>query len=118
MPPRTILLVDDDPSILMVVEKMLKILKHTVISAKNGELALKQANSYEGVIDYAIIDYILPDIDGKQLMHELINQYPEMKIIISTGLGSSPEIQALLNEGAYAILSKPFSIKDLKETIV
>jgi len=90
-----ILVIDDDPNIRLLVGKFLTMDAHEVDLAENGVVGLKLAglNQY----DLVITDVIMPDKDGLEVVMELKQLCPLVRIIVMTGGGAKFSIQELLN---------------------
>ncbi|KAF0249652.1 MAG: Histidine kinase [bacterium] len=113
MPAAQMLIVDDEDSVREVLADMLDIFGHSVVqcsSAQAGLVALKTAN-----FDIIFTDLAMPDMDGWALSEQVRQHWPKTKIILMTGYGadSSPDNQAKVD----AIISKPFDIEQLQETL-
>ncbi len=114
-----ILIVDDEPSVLKMLNKMLKDESDDIVEAKNGEEALQICQQQE--IDLMITDIVMPEKHGIDLIMEVKNIKPDVPIIaISGGGGVSGrfdylEIAELL--GAKNILHKPFSVGELRDVV-
>jgi two-component system, OmpR family, KDP operon response regulator KdpE len=103
-----ILLVDDEPAILKVLAIKLKISGYDVVCASNGEEALKLVR--ESSPDLALLDVILPGMDGLQLLHE-IRSFSKIPVIV---FSARPENAATaLSLGANDFLTKPFDTDTL-----
>ena len=114
---RTVLVVDDETTILKIIHKMLELHKHTVITASSGQIAIDLIQTYEGKIDYMILDLSMPGMSGAQTFEIIHKDYPELKVIISSGFGKTPETLKFIDMGATAILAKPFEMKELIDLI-
>lgn len=116
---KKILIVDDEPSVLKMLRKMLKDESEEILEAENGEQAIELCQEQE--IDLMITDIIMPKKHGIDLIMEVKNKFPNLPIIaISGGGGVSGrfdylEIAELL--GANNILHKPFEAIDLRDAI-
>lgn len=114
-----ILIVDDEPSVLKMLRKMLRDESDDIVEAKNGEEALQICQQQE--IDLMITDIVMPEKHGIDLIMEVKNIKPDVPIIaISGGGGVSGrfdylEIAELL--GAKNILHKPFSAGELRDVV-
>ncbi len=111
----TILLVDDDPSILKVLELRLKSRSFRVLSAPDGQCALNMAD--ESAIDLAVIDYKLEDCDGMSLMEKLWERQQGVPVIILTAYGTIDKAVEAMRRGACHYLTKPFDGEDLVRQI-
>ncbi|MDR4508026.1 MAG: sigma-54 dependent transcriptional regulator [Candidatus Brocadiaceae bacterium] len=106
-----ILVIDDDTSILEVLEMRLKALGYYVISATDGNKA-KQALSSDS-INLAIVDLRLSEENGIELMEEILGHYPKLPIIILTAHGSIESAVEAMKKGAYSYIAKPFKNEDI-----
>jgi two-component system NtrC family response regulator len=110
-----ILLVDDDPNCLDAIDQILRRDGYEIIKAEQGRPALKLLS--ENIIDLAIIDYNLPDIDGIYILNEIKRIYKNIPIIIMTS-DLSKEIKiASLEAGAYSFITKPINIPIFKDIV-
>ncbi|HGJ66340.1 TPA: response regulator [bacterium] len=110
-----ILLVDDDPNCLDAIDQILRRDGYEIIKAEQGRHALKLLS--ENIIDLAIIDYNLPDIDGIYILNEIKRIYRNIPIIIMTS-DLSKEIKiASLEAGAYSFITKPINIPIFKDIV-
>lgn len=108
-----VLLVDDDPDVGRVVERMVRTLGCTVVVAESGEAA--RALVAGAVPDLAIVDLTLPDIDGFSLVEELAAALGDRTppIIILSGRGDPRPAPAAV----IAMLMKPVPMKELVATV-
>lgn len=115
--PKKILLVDDDPGAHVIIVPILTKSGYFVVSAKNGEQALHLALGERP--DLIILDVILPGIKGRDLCKKM-KAYEVLKnkpVVFLTAQDSEDEIQAELEVGAVAHLSKPVSPADLLKCV-
>lgn len=101
-----ILLVDDEAEILRLLSRRLTRRGHQVSAATNGEEAL--ARLQEVAFEVAILDYMMPGMNGLELARQCLARRPELKILILTG---SPIIAEIEAEG-FACLRKPLENLD------
>jgi len=111
-----ILFIDDDATVLLIGEMMLKDLGYDVITSDSGVagLALLSKN-----IDLILLDIMLPDISGIDVL-KLIKENEEVKnipVIMQTGIQDSNEIDEAYKLGAVCVLLKPYNKNDLKDKI-
>ncbi len=82
----TVLLVDDQRDILRLLHSTLDTLKNKeieIIEAPSGEEALLEVGRHK--IDLMITDYLLPGINGVELMHKVRVRNPDVRVILITG---------------------------------
>ena len=115
MADERILVVDDDPSLLTLLQIRLKSMGFTVTPCGTGEDALTRA--HEESFDFAILDLRLPDLDGLGLMEELHILHSGLPVLILTAHGCIPNAVEAMKKGAYGYLTKPFDDKELLASI-
>ena len=107
-----VLVVDDDPLVLMNTAAMLEDLGHDVLEATSGEQALRVLRRVDGV-DLVITDQLMPGMTGSQLIAVIRSERPELPIILATGYS---ELQAA-TDASLPRLAKPFFQADLARVI-
>ena len=107
--PIEILIVDDEPSIVVPIQFLMEQQGYTVMVAENGEGALDIIYKYKP--DLILLDIMLPRIDGYEVCEivRLDPRYRDIKIIFLTAKGREVEIAKGLALGADAYITKPFS---------
>ncbi len=113
--PDTILLVDDEPSMLEFLDIMLSRLGFTVLTASSGEKGLKVYR--EKSPNLILTDVKMPGMSGLDLMKKVHDLDPEVPIIAVTAYSSAEDALRAVREGAYDYISKPFQIDDLRLVI-
>lgn len=106
-----ILIVDDDPDILELIRFYLHRDGFKVSNACNGLVAMDVAEKTK--VDLAIIDVMMPQMDGWELCHHLREDYPEMPILMVTAKGETNHKIKGFNLGADDYLVKPFDPLEL-----
>ena len=110
-----ILIVDDELSIRKALEKFLTELKYTVFTAGDGEEALKILGRNN--IDLALVDLVMPKMDGIQFIREMKTAAPSAIAIVLTGFGTITSAVEAIKVGAYHYLTKPFELDDIASLI-
>lgn len=105
-----VLIVDDEPNILNIVEAYLVANQYEVLRAESGKEALQKFNEYQP--DLLILDLMLPDLSGIEVCKK-IRKESSVPIIMLTARSSENDILAGLRIGADDYISKPFSPKEL-----
>jgi DNA-binding NtrC family response regulator len=112
----TILLVDDEAGYRALFGSVLKEHGFQVVIAASGSEALELAG--RGPIDLAVLDLVMPGMDGREVFQRLRRQFPEMPIVFLTAYGSIPSAVEAIREGADEYLTKPLDhIDDLPRTV-
>jgi PAS domain S-box-containing protein len=113
----TILIVEDDLSILNLARRMLDGLDYTVLTADKPERAMRLAEEHTGEIDLLVTDVIMPEMNGLELANSLRSLYPALKCVFMSGYTSTVIAHhGVLDLGVHFI-QKPFSKKDLSKTV-
>ena len=111
---RSILVVEDEPSIANVCQRVLSSEGFEVNIASNGKVA--QDMIQEKRYDYFLFDIKMPILDGKALYYWLKDKYPQLaeRVMFMTGESMGVGTQSFLRETGVAFLIKPFTPGELK----
>jgi len=115
MPHSKILIVDDEPRMCKSLKVLLSAASYEVHTCKNGEDAMKSLD--ENMFDLILLDIVIPDMDGRQIMNHITSRCPDTPIILMTGHASVESAVTALRGGAYDYLKKPFEHEELLKTI-
>lgn len=107
---RRILIVDDDPSLVGVLEPVLSAAGLEVVTAGTGARAVGAA--HDDAPDLMLLDLGLPDADGKEVVSQ-IRQFSQVPIIVVSARHQAVEKIAALDLGADDFVNKPFDIEEL-----
>lgn len=113
----TVLLVDDEKTLLETGMELLSMSGFFVLTASSGEEALELLKKEGGSVDVAIMDIMMPGMGGVQCLHEALKMFPEMKVIMASGFVESDKKERILQSGAAAFIQKPYKIDDLNQKI-
>lgn len=105
MAAEKILVVDDDPNIRITLTDRLNAKGFETLQASNGTGCLEFVKNQK--IDLVLLDLILPEMDGIQIMDLIQKENPELPIIILTGHGTIENAVQAIKKGAYDFLLKP-----------
>ncbi len=109
----TVLLVEDEPAIQEITTMMLERLGYRVICAGRPSEALRLAGTHADEIDLLFTDVVMPEMNGRDLAHELLGKFPNQKALFMSGYTADVIAhQGVLDPGV-RFIQKPFSIKDL-----
>ncbi|MBT7051964.1 MAG: response regulator, partial [Desulfobacula sp.] len=113
----TILLVEDDLSVLKLAEKMLKGMTYTVLIADTPKGGIRLAKDHPGEIHLLVTDMIMPEMNGLELSKQLKLLYPDLKCIFMSGYTANAIAHhGVLDEGVHFV-QKPFAKKDLASMV-
>jgi len=112
---KSILIVDDDETILAVLKEILELDGYTVETATTGKEAIEKSENI--FFNLSLLDIKLPDMEGTELITKLHKADPQMIKIIITGFPSFDNAVKSLNLGADAYIMKPVNSKELLELV-
>ncbi len=109
----TILLVEDEPSILALTARLLELQGYGVITAQRAEEALRLAREHTGVIHLLLTDVVMPDMNGCELEKKTRQLHPAIRCLFMSGYTADVIAHhGVLAEGVHFI-QKPFSTQAL-----
>jgi len=114
--PAVVLLVDDNPEVLDVHQAQLERMGHTVLTAMDGASGLQRYAEHADKIELVVTDYKMPEMDGMDFSTQLLQQRPDLPILIITAYGDIEKLQKTKELGIH-ILNKPATFKKLSHTI-
>ena len=115
--PRTVLIVDDDDALRRVLVTALKKHGFQVVDADSAERGLQLAESWQTPIDVALLDIVLPDSWGAQLVPGLRMAHPDIRVIFTSGYADTDPVLRAGIKASKAFLSKPFETSELIATV-
>lgn len=111
-----ILLVDDDVQFLEATEYMLKYENYEVITAKNGEEAIKKYT--ESRPDIVLMDLKMPIMNGYDAFFKIKKDNPDAKIVFTSSYAiNNEEFARAEDSGLFGLLTKPFDLNELNDII-
>ncbi len=114
---KKILVTDDEPDVLSILERILSSLGYVVKGADTWQKSLELFKA--GLYDLAILDVHMPGKDGFHLAKEMREIRPEQKILIITGLGAGDVFKYFSDSEVdiNGILYKPFSVNKVRQIV-
>ncbi|MBI5524891.1 MAG: response regulator [Deltaproteobacteria bacterium] len=111
----TVMVVDDEPMVCRILEKILGEEGHNVVAATSGEQAL--ALAAEARPDIVLLDIVMPGMDGVATLRELRRRGHHGPVVMLTAHGTVETAREAMNLGAYDYVTKPFNLNFLKSVI-
>jgi two-component system cell cycle sensor histidine kinase/response regulator CckA len=111
-----VLLVEDEDAVRSIGARALSSRGFTVLEATTGMEALEVVDRVDGKIDLIVSDVVMPEMDGPAMFAELRKRGVKAKVIFVSGYAEEAFAKNL-PEGDFGFLAKPFSIKQLIETV-
>lgn len=113
----TVLLVEDDRSILDVTSRALRHQGYTVLTAENGREALAVSSGYGGKIDLLISDVVMPLMGGKELADKFRSLRPAMKTIYVSGYPDRTIVSDGIVKLGLCFMQKPYTVQSLLKKV-
>ncbi len=112
-----ILFVDDEAIQVRAMNRLLKYLGYRVVGLSDGSKALEVFHRRPGAFDLVIMDQTMPHITGIELAREMLKIKPGLPVILCTGYSENLNEEEALASGVRTMMMKPFSMKEIAETI-
>ena len=107
----TILVVEDEPIVRALIEKMLSSRGYTVVATADPEEALRLSREHD--VDAVVSDVVMPAMRGPELVAELRQHRPELRALFISGYPSDTALEQEVGEAEVAFVQKPFSADEL-----
>jgi two-component system, cell cycle sensor histidine kinase and response regulator CckA len=112
----TVLVIDDEPPVRRIIERLLTRRGYTVLLAENGEQAVALAEQEPRPIDLLITDIVLPGHTGPEIAEQIAARRPQTKVLYTSGYPGDELSRRGLNTTA-AFLGKPFTLDGLERAV-
>jgi two-component system, cell cycle sensor histidine kinase and response regulator CckA len=113
----TVLLVEDEPEVRSLVQRILKTQGYTVVTAANPDEAVAVAREFKGKIELMVTDVVMPGMSGLQLADRLHPTRPNMRVLFVSGYTDDAMGPQGILEPGKAFLQKPFTPNALARKI-
>ncbi|MBC7551022.1 MAG: response regulator [Cellulomonas sp.] len=114
--PRKVLIVDDEPNIVVSLQFLMKRAGYSTSVARDGDDALAEVERFRP--DLVLLDVMMPRRDGYEVCQTLrADGWTDLKIVMLTAKGRETEVSRGLTVGADAYVTKPFATADLVDTV-
>jgi len=113
----TILIVDDNESIMKMTVKMVEKMGYNAITALNGESALDVYINKQKEVDLILLDLSMPGMGGEKCLKKLIKFDSDVRVLIASGYSETGLIQDSINANAVGFVVKPFTMDYLSKAI-
>lgn len=115
--PKTILVVDDEPNVLQLIESILEDVGYSVTSASSADSAIKAFDEMAHRPDLLLTDVVMPGMSGPMLVDQLLAKQPDLKVLFMSGYDDRQVVQRYVVEKGFRLLAKPFSLGGLRSAV-
>ena len=113
----TVLVAEDDPSLLRLCRRILEARGYRVLTAAHGAEALRLAEVSSGTVDLLVADVVMPGMGGCELADRLLELVPDLRVLFVAGYGDDAVARHGVVRGEAALLEKPFTMEQLLEAV-
>ncbi|OIO67311.1 MAG: hypothetical protein AUJ56_10250 [Zetaproteobacteria bacterium CG1_02_49_23] len=113
----TIMLVDDDESVLSTVQSILETLGYIVITACDGQEAVDFFEQHDDEVHLVLLDLMMPRLGGVDAAQLIKQRRPNIRILFATGYDLNKTLNMDIEESGALVLNKPFKITTLSQFI-
>jgi PAS domain S-box-containing protein len=113
----TILLVEDELSVLALAQRILQMRGYKVLTASYGEAALGIASLPGQQIDLVVTDVVMPGMNGREFVEALHDRTPGIPVLYMSGYTNDDILRRGLMDSSVAFLQKPFTAKSLARLV-
>lgn len=113
----TILAVDDESTVLALARDVLEMHGYNVLTARNGEEALRIFREHQAAVSLVLLDLTMPVMGGVECFRKMKELDPGVRVVISSGFSSESTAAEVLREGALEYLQKPYDIEHLARVV-
>jgi len=115
--PRRLLVVDDEPANRTSLARLLSFRGYDVLLAEDGMAAIRIAEEQGDRIDLVLLDLLMPEMNGKDVLTALRSRRPSLKVLLVTGYAEQVLVQEALELGAVGVTYKPFDVPALLDQV-
>lgn len=114
---RLVLVVDDEPDVLRLIQSILTEEGYDVITANNADSGIKAFQKLPHPPDLLLTDVVMPGMSGPMLVDHLLGIQPDLKVLFMSGFDDRQVVQRYVVEKGFRLIAKPFTIKTLRAAI-
>lgn len=112
-----ILIVDDEPTLVRLTDRILTALGYRTLTTSSGDEACRSFRENKDRIDLVLLDYVMPGMSGEETYQKLREIDPEVRVLLSSGYSREGKPQSLINQGVQGFIQKPYVMQELAEAV-
>jgi two-component system cell cycle sensor histidine kinase/response regulator CckA len=112
-----VLMVDDEPSVRNMGQRILERLGFRVLVAEDGKDALRVFDACSEPIELVVLDMTMPNLGGEETFRELRRRSPEVRVVLTSGYNEQDATSRFAGKGLAAFVQKPFQLETLRATL-
>jgi DNA-binding NtrC family response regulator len=111
----SVLIVEDDAALRQTITESLEVSGFAAAQAADAADATERLKAF--AYDALVVDLMLPDASGMEVLEEAVNRYPQLPVVIITGFGGVEDAVKAMKHGAVDFLIKPFQLARLAHVL-
>lgn len=115
-PRADVLVVDDDAGVRDVCTALLHALGYRAAAASSGEMAIETLAANDARVQLVLLDLDMPTMRGDEVLRVVKAERPHVRVLLMSG-NPRYDLRAYLDQGADAVLHKPFGLRDLDDSL-
>ncbi len=112
-----ILVVDDEPTLVRLSEKILTSFGYQVLTATNGLEACRILQENKDQIDLVVLDFVMPGMSGEETFQRLREIDPHIRVLLASGHSRDGKAKNLIDHGVHGFIQKPFVMQELADAV-
>jgi len=112
-----VLLVDDEPSILSTISRVLKGMGFSVCTARDGHEALEAMQLPGEPFSLVLVDLNMPRLGGRETFDAIHQSHPDLPVLLCSGYDEQQVVEELTRKGLAGFIQKPYQLKELRKAI-
>lgn len=113
----TILVVDDEPDVLRLVDAILTGRGYRVLVSKGADHAIRTFERMAQKPDLVLTDVVMPGMSGPMLGEELREIEPDVRVLFMSGYDERQVVRKYVVDRGFTLISKPFTVQDLRNAV-
>jgi CheY-like chemotaxis protein len=114
---RTILLVEDEPTVRDLLREVLECAGYEVLACSHPEEGIETCRLHRGRIDLLLTDVVMPGMNGKEMANQIAKVLPELRVVFMSGYTEHVLLQDGQLDARIEYLQKPFSLQTLRQRL-
>jgi DNA-binding NtrC family response regulator len=115
--PKKVLVVDDEPDMLRLVEAILVEQGYEVTVAKGSDAAIRVFEQMTRKPDLVLTDVVMPGMSGPMMVDHMLSVEPNLRVLFMSGYDDRQVVQRYVVEKGFALIPKPFTLKRLGDFV-
>jgi two-component system cell cycle sensor histidine kinase/response regulator CckA len=113
----TILAVDDDRTVLRLLDSVLSTAGYRVLTADGGRSAIQVFETNGGPVNLLLTDVMMPDLTGPVVAERLLSLQPDLAVLFISGFHDADLVQRFVTAKGFSLLPKPFTVDALLRVV-